>query len=127
METIVLMIDDDKDDQEIFQQELHRFNPSIKFLSAYNGEEGLELLQKNPPHYIFLDINMPVMNGIDALKLIKQDESLKNIPVIIFSTSDGRAYKKMALNLGAENYFTKPTALSGLHKMFDQIFTSSSV
>ena len=65
---------------------------------------------------------MPVMNGIDALKQIKKDQNLKHIPVIIYSTSDGRAYKKMALNLGASTYFTKPTSIIGLHKMFEQVF-----
>jgi len=124
METVVILIDDDKDDQEIFQKELQKFDPSIKFLSAYNGEEGLMVLNKNSVDYIFLDINMPVMNGIDALKLIKQDQNLKHIPVIIYSTSDGRAYKKMALNLGAATYFTKPTSIIGLHKMFEQVFSS---
>jgi len=127
METTVLLIDDDKDDQEIFQKELKKFNSSIKFLSAYNGQEGLDILNKHSADYIFLDINMPVMNGIDALKLIKKDESLKNIPVIIYSTSDGRAYKKMALDLGASSYFTKPTSIMGLHKMFSQIFYSLNV
>ena len=122
MEKVVLMIDDDKEDQEIFQQELKKFASSIKFLSAYSGEEGLAILNKNSIDYIFLDINMPLMNGIDVLKLIKNDENLKNIPVIIFSTSDGRAYKKMALNLGAALYFTKPTSINGFYKMFEQVF-----
>jgi CheY-like chemotaxis protein len=122
MERIVLMIDDDKDDQEVFEQELRKVVPFVKFLSAYNGEEGLEVLRKNDVDYIFLDINMPVMNGIDALRFIKKDEHLKNIPVIIYSTSDGRAYKKMALNLGAASYFTKPTSINGLHKIFEQVF-----
>ena len=121
METVVLLIDDDKDDQEIFQKELSKYNSSLKILSAYNGQEGLDLLNTNPADYIFLDINMPVMNGIEALRIIKSDELLKNIPVIIYSTSDGRAYKKMALDLGATSYFTKPTSVMGLQKMFAQI------
>jgi CheY-like chemotaxis protein len=124
MKITVLLIDDDKDDQEIFQKELNKFNSSITFLSAYNGQEGLDLLNKIYADYIFLDINMPVMNGIDALKLIKKDRSLKDIPVIIYSTSDGRAYKKMALDLGAINYFTKPTSINGIQKMFAQVLPS---
>jgi CheY-like chemotaxis protein len=124
MNITVLLIDDDKDDQEIFQKELNKFNSSITVLSAYNGQEGIDLLNKISADYIFLDINMPVMNGIDALKLIKQNKSLKDIPVIIYSTSDGRGYKKMALDLGAINYFTKPTSINGLQKMFAQILPS---
>jgi CheY-like chemotaxis protein len=124
MNITVLLIDDDKDDQEIFQKELNKFNSSITVLSAYNGQEGIDLLNKISADYIFLDINMPVMNGIDALKLIKQNKFLKDIPVIIYSTSDGRGYKKMALDLGAINYFTKPTSINGLQKMFAQVLPS---
>ena len=124
MEKIVLLIDDDKDEHEIFQTELFRYDPNIKFLSAYNGREGFELLLKEPVHYVFLDINMPEINGIDALKLIKKEPALKHIPVIIYSTSDGRAYKKMALNLGAVHYFTKPNTIEGMRKLFENVFTT---
>src|SRR3954471_7056424 len=121
----VLLIDDDKDEHEIFKKELHRYNPSLKFFSAYDGQEGFDFLLKELVHYIFLDINMPVMNGIDLLRLIKKDESLKDIPVIIYSTSDGRGYKKMALDLGAEIYFTKPTTIQGMYKIFETVFEKS--
>jgi len=121
----VLLIDDDKDEHEIFKKELHRHDPAITFFSAHDGQEGLEFLLKEYVHYIFLDINMPVMNGIDLLKLIKKDETLKDIPVIIYSTSDGRGYKKMALDLGAASYFTKPTTIQGMHKIFETVFGKS--
>src|SRR6266700_6340108 len=114
MEKIVLLIDDDKDDHEIFQTELLKYDSNIKFFSAYNGREGFELLLKKPAHYIFLDINMPEMNCIDVLKLIKKEQALKHIPIIIYSTSDGRPFKRIALNLGAVNYFTKPNTIEGM-------------
>ena len=121
----VLLIDDDKDEHEIFKKELHRYNPAFTFFSAYDGQDGLDFLLKEPINYIFLDINMPVMNGIDLLRLIKKDETLKDIPVIIYSTSDGRGYKKMALDLGATSYFTKPTTIQGMHKIFETVFGES--
>jgi len=118
----VLLIDDDKDEHEIFKKELDRYDPAITFFSAYDGQEGLDFLLKEYVDYIFLDINMPVMNGIDLLKLMKKDEALKHIPVIIYSTSDGRGYKKMALDLGAISYFTKPTTVQGMYKIFETVF-----
>ena len=121
----VLLIDDDKDDHEIFKTELHRYNPTITFFSAYDGQEGFDFLLKETVHYIFLDINMPVLNGIDLLRLIKKDEILRQIPVIMYSTSDGRGYKKMALDLGAAHYFTKPTTIQGMHKLFETVFGES--
>jgi CheY-like chemotaxis protein len=118
----VLLIDDDRDEHEIFKKELHKYDPEILFFSAYDGQEGIDFLLNEYVHYIFLDINMPVMNGIDFLKLIAKDETLKHIPVIIYSTSDGRGYKKMALDLGAVNYFTKPTTIQGMYKIFETVF-----
>jgi CheY-like chemotaxis protein len=125
MTTRVLLIDDDKDEHEIFKKELHSYDPAIDFFSAYDGQDGFDFLLKETVNYIFLDINMPVMNGIDLLKLLKKDETLKDIPVIIYSTSDGRGYKKMALDLGAISYFTKPTTIQGMHKIFETVFGES--
>jgi CheY-like chemotaxis protein len=118
----VLLIDDDKDEHEIFKRALHRYDSAVTFFSAYDGQEGLDFLFREHAHYIFLDINMPGMNGIEVLKFLKKDEVLKHIPVIIYSTSDGRGYKKMALDLGAVNYFTKPNTFQGMHKLFETVF-----
>ena len=118
----VLLIDDDQDEHEIFKRALHGYDPAINFFSAYDGQEGLDFLSREHAHYIFLDINMPRINGIEILKLFKKDALLKDIPVIIYSTSDGRGFKKMALDLGAVNYFTKPNTFRGMYKIFETVF-----
>jgi len=122
MEKIVLLIDNDKNGHKIFQTQLFKYDSKIKFISAYTGKEGIELLLKKSIHYIFLDINMSNMNGIDTLKLIKKELALKQMPAIIYSTSNGRAFKRIALNLGAVNYFTKPNTFKGLRKLFENVF-----
>jgi CheY-like chemotaxis protein len=121
MEKIVLLIDNDKNDHKIFQTQLCKYDSNIKFISAYNGKEGIELLLKKSIHYIFLNINMPEMNGIYTLKLIKKDSTLKHIPVIIYTASDGRSFKRIALDLGAVNYFTKPNTIKGMRKLFENV------
>src|SRR4030095_2209556 len=118
----VILIDDDPDKHDIFKRALHGYDPAIHFFSAYDGQGGLDFLSKEHAHYIFLDINMPKINGIEVLKLIKKDAVLKDIPVIIYSTSDGRGFKKMALDLGAVNYFTKPNTFRGMYKIFEAVF-----
>jgi len=118
----VLLIDDDQDDHLIFKKALHEYNPAINFFSAYEGQGGLNFLSREYAHYIFLDINMPGINGIEVLKLLKKNQVLKDIPVIIYSTSDGRGFKKMALDLGAVNYFTKPNTYRGMYKIFETVF-----
>jgi DNA-binding response OmpR family regulator len=126
MEKRVLLIDDDRDEHEIFKKALHEYDPTINFFSAYDGQEGLDFLSKGHANYIFLDINMPGKNGLDILRLLKKDDTLKDIPVIIYSTSDGRGFKKMSLDLGAENYFTKPTTYRGMQKLFETVLRDSS-
>jgi CheY-like chemotaxis protein len=77
-----------------------------------NGVEAihyLELLNENLlPRLIILDLNMPIMNGTQTLLHIKHDKKLKNIPVIIYSTSENEAEKRKTLSLGALDYIVKP-------------------
>lgn len=122
MNKTVLLVDDDKDEHEVFQHELHKYDSSIKLFSAYNGKEGFELLEKVSVDFVFLDINMPVMNGIEFLKVMKKNVALKYIPVIIYTASDGRSFKKMALDEGAVSYFTKPNTVEGMRKLFQNVF-----
>jgi CheY-like chemotaxis protein len=122
VEKRVLLIDDDQDEHEIFKSALYGYDPTINFFSAYDGQGGLDFLLKERANYIFLDINMPRINGIEILTLLKKDDALKDIPVIIYSTSDGRGFKKMSLNLGAANYFTKPNTFRGMYKLFETVF-----
>jgi len=122
----VLLIDDDRDEHEIFKSALLEYDPTISFFSAYDGQEGLDLLSKEHADYIFLDINMPRVNGIEVLRLLKKNDVLKDIHVIMYSTSDGRGFKKMSLDLGAENYFTKPTTYRGMNKLFETVFQEYS-
>src|SRR5206468_10762386 len=104
MEKTVLLVDDDIEEHEIFKLALSKFNEDIQFVSALNGIYALNILKQASPDWIFLDINMPGMNGIDTLYEIKKLESLKNVPVFIFSTSDGYTHGTLALSLGAKKY-----------------------
>ena len=122
MQKRVLLIDDDDEDQEIFIQQLAQFNPGIEVISAFNGKEALTLLSKTSPNYIFLDINMPGMNGIDVLKKIKETKTVRDIPVFLYSTSDGYTTKPLAFKLGVARYFRKPNNENGFMRMFSEVF-----
>lgn len=88
---IILTVDDDTEDQEIFFEAVRIIDPLIVCLKANDGIEGYELLMGAKTYLsldcIFLDINMPKMSGIELLMLIKKDERLKDIPVFMLSTS----------------------------------------
>ena len=122
MKKVVLLIDDDKEDQEIFRENLIQYNPGIELISAFRGKEGLELIPKVSPTYIFLDINMPGMNGLEVLSIIRKKKEYTRIPVFMYSTSDGQRSRPISLKLGATDYFRKPNNIEGLKKIFKEVF-----
>ena len=121
-----LLVDDDLDDQEVFKEALDEISPSIILRTALNGEDALAILENELyplPDYIFLDLNMPRMNGHQCLSLIKNNERLKNLRVIIYTTSYREKDKNTAELLGASNFFTKPTSITELKKTIESLMT----
>ena len=119
MALIFFLADDDEDDRMLFSEALMEINPSIKCIMAKNGEEALYLLTNGlfePPDFIFLDLNMPVMNGLKCLEEIKKSAELQHIPVVVYSTSSKKEYEEESRNLGAMNFFIKPPDFTGLKK-----------
>jgi CheY-like chemotaxis protein len=120
-----LMIDDDVDDQELFEIALSSLDPQIICKMANNGLEGLNHLKSNPlPDIIFLDLNMPKMNGKECLKAIKADPAFQNIPVIILSTSINPTDRSETLALGATQFITKPSSTSELTQLLSELLNS---
>lgn len=109
----ILLVDDDADDQLFFLDVLSEINALIKCDIAFNGREALLNLQIPPlPYLIFLDLNMPVMNGFDCLTEIRNRTELKEIPVIIFTTTSDLMTIKRMYELGANAFFKKPNEFS---------------
>lgn len=123
MKKTVLLIDDDLEEHEIFKQALERFNANIDFVSALNGKHGLNALKQMLPDWIFLDVNMPGMNGIETLYAIKNTKTTEHIPVFMYSTSDGYTHGALSLSMGAKKYIRKPGDLSDLERMFHDILS----
>ncbi len=99
----ILVCDDDK--EIVNAIEIYLTKEGYNILKANNGKEALEVLEKNTVHLIILDIMMPKMDGIEALSEIRKDKSL---PVIILSAKSEDEDKIKGLNLGADDYVTKP-------------------
>ncbi|HET6226254.1 MAG TPA: response regulator [Bacteroidia bacterium] len=129
METQVtfFLIDDDEDDRELFEVALEKIHIPIKFKSAANGIEALQSLQVDValPDYIFLDLNMPQMDGRECLIALKNDTRLAQIPVIIFSTSNDPRDKEDTQKLGAIDFITKPFKTSELTKVLSEFITKN--
>ncbi len=119
---IVMIVDDDVDDIEFFCEALNEIDASLQYLTALNGVDALSKLRSDKnvlPHFIFLDLNMPRMDGKQLLKELKNDYVLKNIPTIIYSTSSMSTDIEEAKALGATHFLTKP---SSFKKLCDDIF-----
>ena len=119
----ILLIDDDRDDAELFKEALSEINASIGFEHYEDSKQGLENLltqETNLPDLIFLDINMPIVSGWQCLAEFKKSEHLKNIPVIMFTTSSQPKEKEIAMERGAADFITKPNE----YKMLKDLLTS---
>ncbi len=106
-----MIVDDDSDDREFFCEAVNELHLSAECLSAASGREALKTLRngiQSLPDFIFLDLNMPKMDGRTCLAELKKDEKLKNIPVIIFSTSSYQKDIDETCKLGAAYFFPKP-------------------
>lgn len=108
------LIDDDVDDQEIFLSVLQTLTPAVHCDTAVNGKEALQKLLglEVNPDLIFLDLNMPLMNGKQFLVAMKSHDKIKNIPVIILSTSADKESILETKALGAKQFITKPDKFS---------------
>ncbi len=116
----ILLVDDDEDDQSFFLDALHTINKSLHCEVANNGLEAIAHLKTTPPlpSLIFLDLNMPMMNGYDCLEQIKNQQDFKEIPVVIFTTSNNAKDRDRTKKLGAKTFLTKT---SDLHQMRSQL------
>lgn len=107
----ILLVEDDQVDQMTIKRALQEINVLNPLRITNNGEEALEFLrdEKNPkPAIILLDMNMPKMNGIEFLRVVKQDEILKRIPVVMLTTSSEEQDKIESYSLGVAGYMIKP-------------------
>jgi CheY-like chemotaxis protein len=112
----VLIVDDDVDDCELFCDAVTAVDDNVTCRMALDGQKALTLLQSDDykPDYIFLDLAMPVLDGKNCLSEICKIESLKDVPVIIYTTSKRKTDKEEMKELGAVYFITKPTSLSEL-------------
>ncbi len=122
---LILAVDDDPDDIELFRFAIKNLDPSISCIIASDGLEALSLLNEELillPDYIFLDINMPRMGGVECLTLIRANINLQDIPVIMYSTSSNMEQIQFFKSLNAQ-FLEKATDFNKLMTSLKQVFT----
>ncbi len=107
----ILLVEDDRVDAMTVKRAFRDLNVSNPLQIVKNGEEALQYLQSPgapKPCIILLDLNMPKMNGLEFLKVVKNDENLRRIPVIVLTTSKTEQDRIGTYNLGVAGYMIKP-------------------
>jgi DNA-binding response OmpR family regulator len=102
----ILIVEDDRDIAEMVEYNL--MEEGYKTLSAFNGEDGVKLAKKESPDLIILDIMLPIIDGFEVCRILKKEQITADIPVIILSAKSQETDKIVGLELGADDYITKP-------------------
>lgn len=129
MNQTILLVDDDVDEHEIFQIALQSFDAHMQFHVAGDGVEALELLTRDSsfrPSFIFLDINMPKMNGMECLPELRKIPSLKDSKIIMYSTSIHKPVIQKSRDLGADDFLIKPFKIAELAKALNNIIKKNT-
>ncbi len=124
------LVDDDEEDIEIFQYALDGVEEPTEYENALGGYEALERLRINdavPPDYIFMDLNMPGMNGIECMMEIKKIPGFEHLPVIISSTSMFQLHEEKLIRLHAAHYLIKPTNIVAFSKILSDLFKKKNL
>jgi CheY-like chemotaxis protein len=125
----VFFIDDDLDDQEIFSLVVREISDNITCVFANDGINALEIIKTNNsfiPDWIFIDVNMPRMNGIKCLSEIKKFKHLERVPVYIFSTSAEISVVEESKKMGATGFIKKFIDTNDLKEKLSQIILSKT-
>ncbi|MEX2573663.1 MAG: response regulator [Balneolaceae bacterium] len=105
-EQTILVVDDEKDLLDLIEYNLKKEGYGV--LKAENGLEGIRLARERSPDLILLDIMMPHINGMDVCKQLRLDDRIENVPVIFLTARGDEKTEVEGLNLGADDYITKP-------------------
>ncbi|ARP81881.1 two-component system response regulator [Bordetella genomosp. 9] len=129
----ILLVEDDTVDAMTVKRALKEINVANPLVRRENGEEAIEYLRdagNERPCIILLDLNMPVMNGIEFLHVIKADEQLRRLPVIVLTTSEEQQDKINSFNMSVAGYIAKPVdyrQFVGVMRSIDLYWTISEL
>ena len=102
----ILVVEDNRDNMTLITDILESLNYSV--IPAYNGQHGVLLAQSEQPNLILMDLSLPLMDGWEATREIKQNEKLKDIPIIALTAHAMSGDRERALDAGCDHYVSKP-------------------
>lgn len=105
----LLIVDDEAHIRMLIEQTLEELeDEGVELLFAENGEQAMEIIQKEEPNLVFLDIMMPKMNGMEVCQKVKKELKLSDVYIILLTAKGQEVDRKNGLEMGADRYMTKP-------------------
>ncbi len=114
----VFYTDDDKEDLDFFREAMESIDKSVEVVTLGGSSQLLHVIDNPPPHphILFLDLNMPGLNGFDVLEILRSKEVLHDLPIVIFSTSRDEELINKSRELGATYYVPKSMSFESLRR-----------
>jgi CheY-like chemotaxis protein len=97
-----------------------------RVVTAVNGEDAVSVAILTQPQLILMDISMPKLDGIEATRVIRSEEKIRDVPVVILTAFDDDQFRQEAAEAGADGYFTKPVDFDRLHGLMDKLLRGIS-
>jgi CheY-like chemotaxis protein len=118
----ILYADDDDDDGKMLEEAIGIHDPTIKVTVVENGSTLLRFMKTElQPDMVILDLNMPVMGGMECIERIREMTECFNMPIIVYSTSRNKAEIAACFKMGANYYIAKPYSMEQLNKIGQSI------
>ena len=109
MEQKILIVDDEAHIRMLIGQTLEELeDEGVEFLTAENGEIALDIIQKENPQLVFLDVMMPKMNGMEVCRRVKKELGMENVFIVLLTAKGQETDRQKGLDVGADVYMTKP-------------------
>jgi DNA-binding NtrC family response regulator len=126
MQKYILLIDDDKDEMDIISEALDEIDKPMSCIQSTSASAAMNVLNYLTPGYIFLDLNMPDINGLKCLEEIRKIKNLVSVPVILYSNFINEDTFKKAIEAGAAACIKKPRKIDALAEILKGIFSTKS-
>jgi DNA-binding response OmpR family regulator len=120
----VLVVDDQSDNLTLVNMALQE--QGYRVSTAVNGEDAVSVALLVLPQLILMDISMPVLDGIGATRVIRREEKIKDVPIVILTALDDDRFRREAAEAGADGYFTKPIDFPRLNAFMDKLLRGTS-
>lgn len=122
-EFLILVVDDSADNLAVIS--LYLQQQGYRVVTANNGEDAVNVATQMLPNVVLMDINLPTLDGLGATRRIRENESLRDVPVIAITAFGTEGFQRAAYDVGVSGYLTKPLDLDRMHQLIARLLSAS--